>query len=406
MNASDTLLLMFCTLLVWIMTPGLALFYGGLVQSKNVLTTAMHSMSAIMVVTLTWIILGFSLSFGGSHTLIGDLSFFMLNDVNFDVHKDFSETVPFSLIMLFQLTFCTIAVSILTGSVAERMKFIPFLIFMVLWVVFVYSPVAHWVWGGGWIHQLGAIDYAGGTVVHISSGVSGLVLALMLGSRNKQNMKPPHNLMTTLIGGILIWFGWFGFNAGSSLSLNEISLLSLVNTFIASNCGVLGWVILEYVTKQKVTLIGTLSGMLAGLVTITPAAGYVSYTSSIILGIVGGMACYYVITHLKILLNYDDALDAFGLHGVGGIIGAIGTGLFQQHSVNGDIVDGLLFGGGFYPVFVQVVAVVATIAFSVVMTFLIATLIGRFTQLRTSKHEESKGLDHVFHGEHAYNYEV
>lgn len=398
----DTLLLFLCTLLVWLMTPGLALFYGGLVQSKNVLNTSMHSIAAIVVVTFTWVILGFSLSFGGSNLWIGDFSFIGLSNVGFEPNPAFSETVPFALYMLFQLTFCTISVSILTGSVAERMKFGPFIVFMALWVLLVYSPVAHWVWGGGWIHSIGAIDFAGGTVVHISSGVSGLVLALLLGSRKPDNKKPPHNLVITMIGAILVWFGWFGFNTGSALTFDSIAMFAFVNTVLASTAGIAGWNFVEWIMKGKVSLVGTLSGMLAGLVVITPAAGFVTYFGALALGLIGGAICFFAITKIKVLLNYDDALDAFGLHGIGGIVGAIGTGVFQTNAVNPDIANGLLAGGGFIPLLVQIIAVTATILFSAVMTFCIARTISIFTTLRTDDKEELEGLDNVFHGEAAY----
>lgn len=398
----DTLLLFLCTLLVWLMTPGLALFYGGLVQSKNVLNTSMHSIAAIVVVTFTWVILGFSLSFGGSNLWIGDFSFIGLSNVGFEPNPAFSETVPFALYMLFQLTFCTISVSILTGSVAERMKFGPFIVFMALWVLLVYSPVAHWVWGGGWIHSIGAIDFAGGTVVHISSGVSGLVLALLLGSRKPDNKKPPHNLVITMIGAILVWFGWFGFNTGSALTFDSIAMFAFVNTVLASTAGIAGWSFVEWIMKGKVSLVGTLSGMLAGLVVITPAAGFVTYFGALALGLIGGAICFFAITKIKVLLNYDDALDAFGLHGIGGIVGAIGTGVFQTNAVNPDIANGLLAGGGFIPLLVQIIAVTATILFSAVMTFCIARTISIFTTLRTDDKEELEGLDNVFHGEAAY----
>ncbi|MFD2829454.1 ammonium transporter [Corticicoccus populi] len=398
----DTILLFLCTLLVWIMTPGLALFYGGLVQSKNVLNTSMHSISAIVVVTFTWVLVGFSLSFGGSSLWLGDFSFVGLNNVGFEPNVGFSETVPFALFMLFQLTFCTIAVSILTGSVAERMKFGPFLVFMALWVILVYSPVAHWVWGGGWIHSIGAIDFAGGTVVHISSGVSGLVLALLLGSRKPETKNKPHNLVITMIGAILVWFGWFGFNTGSALTFDSIAMSAFVNTVLASTAGIAGWILVERLTTKKVSIFGTLSGMLAGLVVITPAAGFVTYPGAFILGIAGGAICFFAITKLKAMLNYDDALDAFGLHGIGGIVGAIGTGVFQTSAVNPDISNGLLSGGGIMPVVAQIIAVAATIIFSAVMTFLIAKVISIFVTLRTDEKEELEGLDSVIHGEKAY----
>ncbi|MCC4723509.1 ammonium transporter [Salinicoccus sp. RF5] len=400
----DTIFIFLCTLLVWLMTPGLALFYGGLVQSKNVLNTSMHSLAAIVVVTFVWVGLGFSLSFGGSNLFIGDLSYIGLTGVGYEANAAFSETIPFALYMLFQLTFCTIAVSILTGSVAERMKFGPFLLFMALWVILVYSPVAHWVWGGGWIHSIGAIDFAGGTVVHISSGVSGLVLALMLGSRKPDNKKPPHNLVITMVGAILVWFGWFGFNAGSALTFDAIAMSAFTNTVLASTAGIAGWVMVERFTKGKVSLIGTLSGMLAGLVAITPAAGFVTYGGAMALGLLGGAICFFAITKLKVLLNYDDALDAFGLHGIGGIVGAIGTGILQTSAVNPGIADGLLSGGGVTPVMAQLAAVSATILFSAVMTYGIAKGISLFTTLRTDEKEELDGLDVVIHGEKAYEY--
>lgn len=398
----DTILLFLCTLLVWIMTPGLALFYGGLVQSKNVLNTSMHSISAIVVVTFTWVLVGFSFSFGGSNLWLGDFSFAGLNNVGFEPNADFSETIPFALFMLFQLTFCTIAVSILTGSVAERMKFGPFLVFMALWVAFVYSPVAHWVWGEGWIHSIGAIDFAGGTVVHISSGVSGLVLALLLGSRKPEAKNKPHNLVITMIGAILVWFGWFGFNTGSALTFDSIAMSAFVNTVLASTAGIAGWILVERLTTKKVSIFGTLSGMLAGLVVITPAAGFVTYSGAFILGILGGAICFFAITKLKAMLNYDDALDAFGLHGIGGIVGAIGTGVFQNAAIDPSIPNGLLAGGGLMPVVAQIIAVSATIIFSAVMTFLIAKVISIFITLRTDEKEELEGLDNVIHGEKAY----
>ncbi|MFC3419283.1 ammonium transporter [Salinicoccus hispanicus] len=400
----DSIFIFLCTLLVWLMTPGLALFYGGLVQSKNVLNTSMHSLAAIVVVTFAWVAIGFSISFGGSNPFIGDLSYIGLSGVGFEANPAFSETIPFALYMLFQLTFCTIAVSILTGSVAERMKFGPFLVFMALWVVLVYSPVAHWVWGGGWIHAIGAIDFAGGTVVHISSGVSGLVLALMLGSRKPDNKKPPHNLVITMVGAILVWFGWFGFNTGSALTFDAIAMSAFTNTVLASTAGIAGWSIVERFTKGRVSLIGTLSGMLAGLVAITPAAGFVTYGGALALGLLGGAICFFAITNLKAMLNYDDALDAFGLHGIGGIVGAIGTGVLQTSAVNSGIADGLFAGGGFAPLLAQVVAVTATIVFSAVMTYAIAKGISIFVTLRTDEKEELDGLDVVIHGEKAYEY--
>ncbi|MCD8871380.1 ammonium transporter [Staphylococcus gallinarum] len=402
MNLNDTLFLFLCTLLVWLMTPGLSLFYGGLVQSKNVLNTVMQSMSAIVVVTFAWIILGFSLGFGSGNRILGDVTYLGLQHVGFKTQADISPHIPLALFMLFQLMFCTIAVSILSGSIAEKMKFIPYLIFVFLWVILVYSPVAHWVWGGGWIDELGAIDYAGGTVVHITSGVSGLVLAIMIGAGKNFDKRPPHNLIITLIGAILVWVGWYGFNVGSALTFDSIAMTSFVNTVIAASAGALGWSVMEHIMKKTTSLIGMLSGMLAGLVAITPAAGFVGYMSAIIIALIGGICCYFAINYIKVKLKYNDALDAFGIHGIGGVVGAILTGVFQSHKVNESVTNGLAFGGGIETVWVQIVAVVVTIIFSGVLTFVIAKVIGLFSALGTDEVEEAQGLDYVVHGERAY----
>jgi Amt family ammonium transporter len=402
LNLNDTLFLFLCTLLVWLMTPGLSLFYGGLVQSKNVLNTVMQSMSAIVVVTFAWIILGFSLGFGSGNRILGDVTYLGLQHVGFNTQADISPHIPLALFMLFQLMFCTIAVSILSGSIAEKMKFIPYLIFVFLWVILVYSPVAHWVWGGGWIDELGAIDYAGGTVVHITSGVSGLVLAIMIGAGKNFDKRPPHNLIITLIGAILVWVGWYGFNVGSALTFDSIAMTSFVNTVIAASAGALGWSVMEHIMKKTTSLIGMLSGMLAGLVAITPAAGFVGYMSAIIIALIGGICCYFAINYIKVKLKYNDALDAFGIHGIGGVVGAILTGVFQSHKVNESVTNGLAFGGGIETVWVQIVAVVVTIIFSGVLTFVIAKVIGLFSALGTDEVEEAQGLDYVVHGERAY----
>lgn len=402
MNMNDTLFLFLCTLLVWLMTPGLSLFYGGLVQSKNVLNTVMQSISAIVVVTFAWVILGFSLSFGPGNTIIGDFTYLGLKQVGFNTQDDIATHIPIALFMLFQLMFCTIAVSILSGSIAEKMKFIPYLIFVFLWVLLVYSPVAHWVWGGGWIHKLGAIDYAGGTVVHITSGVSGLVLALMIGAGKNFDKRPPHNLIITLVGGIFVWVGWYGFNVGSALTFNDIAMTSFVNTVLAASAGSLGWLLIEYIMKKTTSLIGMLSGMLAGLVAITPSAGFVDYMSAIVIALIGGVSCYFAINYIKVKLKYNDALDAFGIHGIGGIIGAILTGVFQSHKVNDEIVNGLLYGGNLQTVWAQLIAVFVTVVFSGCLTFLIAKGITLFSALGTDKVEEVNGLDYVVHGERAY----
>ena len=404
MNMDDTIFLFLCTLLVWLMTPGLSLFYGGLVQSKNALNTVMQSMAAIVIVTFAWMIIGFSISFDQGNDWLGGLKFLGLNHVGFAISKTISPHVPLALFMLFQMMFCTIAVSILSGSIAEKMRFIPYLIFVGLWVVFIYSPVAHWVWGGGWISKLGAIDYAGGTVVHITSGVSGLILGIMIGVGKKQEKHTPHNLLITLIGGILVWLGWYGFNVGSAFTFDQIAMISFVNTVIAASAGALGWLILEYALKKTTSLLGLLSGALSGLVAITPAAGYVNYLSAMIIAIIGGLGCYVVINLIKVKLQYNDALDAFGIHGVGGVLGAVLTGVFQSHKVNDAIENGLIYTGNFKVIFIQLAAAIATVVFSAIVTYMIARVIKSFTPLATTEEEDKTGLDAIVHGEKAYFY--
>ncbi|WAE40314.1 ammonium transporter [Staphylococcus pasteuri] len=404
MNLNDTMFLFLCTLLVWLMTPGLSLFYGGLVQSKNVLNRVMQSMSAIIIVTFAWAIIGFSLSFSKGNNWIGGLEYFGLNHVGFDISTSIDAHIPLSLFMLFQMMFCTISVSILSGSVAEKMKFIPYLIFVFIWVILVYSPVAHWVWGKGWISQLGALDFAGGTVVHITSGVSGLVLGIMIGIGKKQEKPTPHNLLITLIGGILVWIGWYGFNVGSAFTYDKIAAVTFVNTVIAASAGAFGWLLIEYKLKKTTSLLGLLSGSLSGLVTITPAAGYVSYLSSMFIAIIGGIICYIVINYIKVKLKYNDALDAFGIHGIGGIFGAICTSIFQSNRVNNSIQNGFIYSGDFKILGIQILSVITVIAFSGIMTFLIAKIIRIFTPLATTPTEDRTGLDQLVHGENAYFY--
>lgn len=403
MNMDDTIFLFLCTLLVWLMTPGLSLFYGGLVQSKNALNTVMQSMAAIVIVTFAWMIIGFSISFDQGNDWLGGLKFLGLNHVGFAISKTISPHIPLALFMLFQMMFCTIAVSILSGSIAEKMRFIPYLIFVGLWVVLIYSPVAHWVWGGGWISKLGAIDYAGGTVVHITSGVSGLILGIMIGVGKKQEKHTPHNLLITLIGGILVWLGWYGFNVGSAFTFDQIAMISFVNTVIAASAGALGWLILEYALKKTTSLLGLLSGALSGLVAITPAAGYVNYLSAMIIAIIGGLGCYIVINLIKVKLQYNDALDAFGIHGVGGVLGAVLAGVFQSHKVNDAIENGLIYTGDFKVILIQLTAALATVVFSAIVTYIIARIIKSFTPLATTE-EDKTGLDEIVHGEKAYFY--
>ncbi|CAN7472930.1 ammonium transporter [Peribacillus frigoritolerans] len=401
MQMADSVFMFLATMMVWLMTPGIALFYGGMVKSKNVLNTAMHSYMPLAVISILWVLIGYSLSFSPGNSLLGGLDWVGLKDVGF-APGPYSETIPHSLFMLFQMTFAVLTVSIIAGGIAERMKFSAFLIFTILWSLFVYAPVAHWVWGGGWLAELGTLDFAGGNVVHISSGVAGLVLAIMLGKRKESGDSAPHNLPLTFLGGSLIWFGWYGFNVGSALTINEVAMNVFVNTAVAAAAGIIGWLIVEYMANKKATLLGAVSGAISGLVAITPACGFVTPASSIIIGVIGGAVCFWGVFFLKNKLGYDDALDAFGLHGIGGTWGGIATGLFATTSVNESGANGLFYGD-FNLLWKQLVAIIATYIFVAVVTYIVAKAINLFVPLRVSEEDESMGLDLTLHGEKAYH---
>lgn len=401
MELADSVFMFVSTLLVWIMTPGIALFYGGMVRSKNVLSTAMHSYMPLAVISILWVVIGYSLAFAPGNSIIGGLDWVGLNGVGFEPGP-YSATIPHSLFMLFQMTFAVLTVSIIAGGVAERMKFSAFLIFTILWSLLVYAPVAHWVWGGGWLFKLGALDFAGGNVVHISSGVAGLVLAIMLGKRKETNNSSPHNLPLTFLGASLLWFGWYGFNVGSALTINGVAMNVFVNTAVAAAAGIIGWLIVEKVINKKPTMLGALSGAIAGLVAITPACGFVTPPASIIIGLIGGAVCFWGVYSLKAKLGYDDALDAFGLHGIGGTWGGIATGLFATTSVNEAGANGLFYGDPSL-LLKSLIAIVSTYVFVAVATFIIAKVISLFVSLRVNEEEESVGLDIALHGEKAYH---
>ncbi|MBG9914435.1 ammonium transporter [Bacillus sonorensis] len=401
MQMGDTVFMFFCALLVWLMTPGIALFYGGLVRSKNVLSTVMHSVSSIAIVSVIWILFGYSLAFAPGNPLIGGLDWAGLHGVGFEPNSDYTETIPHTLYMMFQLTFAVLTTAIISGSFAERMRFPAFILFSVLWVVLVYSPVAHWVWGGGWLAELGALDFAGGNVVHISSGVAGLVVAVVLGKRKNISNTAPHNLLLTLLGAALIWFGWFGFNVGSALTLDEVAMTAFINTNTAAAAGVVGWLLVEWLINKKPTMLGAVSGAIAGLVAITPAAGFVTPFASILIGFIGGAVCFWGVFSLKKTFGYDDALDAFGLHGIGGTWGGIATGLFATTSVNSNGADGLFYGD-ISLLGKQLIAICATYLFVAVVTYAIIKVVSIFFKLRATEEEESLGLDLTMHGEKAY----
>jgi Amt family ammonium transporter len=404
-NSGDTAWMLIATALVMLMTPGLAFFYSGMVHSTNVVATIMHSYMKLCVIMLVWVGWGFSLSFGATHGgWIGGFDFLGLSGVG-QAPVDGNATIPYVLFAMYQGMFAVITAAIITGAFAERVRLGPILAFSVLWITLVYAPVAHWVWGGGWIMtELKALDFAGGAVVHINSGVAGLVAALCLGRRvsfinGVENR--PHNLPQMILGAALLWFGWFGFNAGSALAANGLAALAFANTAIAGAAGAVAWFVVESSHRHKITSLGIISGSIAGLVAITPAAGFVTPMASIAIGLGGGLLCYFAVAVVKPKLGYDDSLDAFGIHGVGGIWGAIATGLFATTSVNPAGADGLFYGNASL-LTAQVLSVLAVAAYSAIATYLIIMFVRIFTRIRVSVEEEAKGLDASQHGEVGY----
>ncbi|ACX52969.1 ammonium transporter [Ammonifex degensii KC4] len=404
-DAGDTSWVLVSTALVMLMTPGLAFFYGGMVRRKNALNTLMLSFVALILISVQWVLWGYSLAFGPDHGhLIGGLSWLGLKGVGAEPNPDYAATIPHLAFMAFQMMFAIITVALISGAIVERMRFPAFLAFVLLWSTFVYAPLAHWVWGvGGWIRNLGALDFAGGTVVHISSGVSGLIAALLLGRRRGYGEEPmlPHNLPMTLLGAALLWFGWFGFNAGSALAANDLAASAFVVTNTAAAAAALSWMVVEWLHHGKPTALGVASGCVAGLVAITPASGYVSALPAVIIGLVAGAVCYLAVAVLKPRLGYDDALDVFGVHGIGGTWGALATGLFASKAVNAAGANGLFFGNP-AQLGIQAVGVVATWVFAALATLVILKVVGLLTPLRATYSEEVSGLDITLHGEEAY----
>ena len=399
-KAGDTAWLLISTSLVMLMTPGLALFYGGMVQSKNVLSTFMHSFFALGLVTVQWALIGYSLAFGKSHLgLIGGLDFAFLQGVGMEARG----TVPHLLFMAYQGMFAVITPALIAGAFAERMKFSAYCLFTFAWTTLVYDPLAHWVWAtDGWLAKLGALDFAGGTVVHLSSGLSAWVAACMVGKRLGYPgvRHHPHNITMTVLGAGLLWFGWFGFNAGSSGAADGLAALALVNTHVAAGAGALGWGLIEGRRYGKVTMLGVASGAVAGLVGITPAAGFVTPMGALVIGVLTSGVCYCGVL-LKSRWGYDDALDAFGVHGVGGAFGALATGVFAVKAVNAAGADGLLQGSASLLV-KQLVGIGAAGGYAVLLTWLLLKLISATMGLRVAKDEEREGLDTALHGEAGY----
>ncbi len=400
LNTGDTAWLLVSSALVLLMTPALALFYGGMVRRKNVLSTIMHSMAAIPILSVKWALFGYSLAFGPDHGgLIGGLDYVGLRGVPGTLHG----TVPTLAFCAFQMMFAVITPALISGAFAERMKFSAYIVFILVWSTLVYDPVAHWVWAdGGWLFKLGALDFAGGTVVHLTAGIAALVCALVIGPRLKYpHERPlPHNLTMTLTGAGILWFGWFGFNAGSALASNELAALAFVTTHLGAAGGALGWLAVEWRHRGKPTALGVASGLVAGLVAITPAAGYVAPWAAIVIGFVAAIVCYVAVL-AKYKVGYDDSLDAFGVHGVGGFTGAILTGVFAEKALNSAGSDGALFGNP-HQVVVQLIACAATGIYSGVLTFAILKVIDKTMGLRVEQSDEREGLDSTQHGEDAY----
>ena len=402
-EGSSIAFMVICTGLVFLMTPALAFFYGGLERRKNVISTMMMSVVSLALATVMWFAVGYSLSFSGDGNLIGDLGHAFFQGVS-DSESTRGLTIPDSLFAVFQMMFSIITVGILTGSVAGRMRFKPLLIFIVGWLLLVYYPFAHMVWDEGLLAQWGTIDFAGGDVVHITSGVSGLVLALVVGKRRDFNRLEyrPHNVPFVLLGAGLLWFGWFGFNAGSALAADGLAVHALVTTHLSAAAAMFSWILLEYLKNGKPSLVGASTGLVAGLVAITPGAGFVSTWSAVIIGLLVSPVCFYAIAIVKHKLGYDDALDAFGCHGVGGIFGGIVTGLFTTPELALDPDNiGLIYGNPRL-FLVTIAAIVFTIVWSAGMTFVLMKGISFFMPLRVSDREEVIGLDDTEHGETAY----
>lgn len=401
-DTGDTAWVLISAALVFVMTPGLAFFYGGMVRSKNVLTTIMQSFFIIAMISVEWVILGYAMTFGTDiGGFIGSLDKVGLAGVGLNVLEN--GTIPELAFVAFQCMFAVITPALITGAFAERMRFAAFAVLILLWAIFIYNPMAHWVWGGGFLAELGALDFAGGLVIHILSGVSGLTICILLGKRRGygQFAMLPHNLPMTVLGAALLWFGWFGFNAGSALGANGLAANAFVTTQAAAAAATVSWVLVEWYRNGKPTILGAASGCIAGLVAITPAAGFVKPMPALAIGLIGGIVCYFAVAVLKEKLGYDDSLDAFGVHGIGGTWGSIATGLWATTEVNPAGADGLFYGET-HLLFAQVVSVIVAYALAIVGTYILFKIVSHFMKVRADETEEIAGLDVVEHGERGY----
>ena len=401
-DTGNTAWVLIAAAMVFFMTPGLALFYGGMARSKNVLSTIMQSFFLIGVISVEFMLIGYTLIFGDDvHGIIGSLHKIGLMGTENSIME--GANIPEMAFIAFQCMFAIITPAIMSGSITGRMRFAPFVVFAIIWSILIYNPMAHWVWGGGFLANLGALDFAGGLVIHVLSGVSGLVLCLLLGRRRGYGRMPmlPHHLPMTVLGGAMLWFGWFGFNAGSALGAGPLAANAVLTTQMSAAIGIVGWVLVERYHRGKPTVLGAVSGGVSGLVAITPAAGFVTPVAAIPIGFIGAICCYVAVAILKSKVGYDDSLDAFGIHGVGGMWGAIATGLFATMTVNPDGADGLLYGGNL--LIPQLISLVVAIALAITGTVVIFKVVSYFMDMRVSISAESLGIDISEHGEGAYN---
>jgi len=402
-DTGDTAWMLTSSVLVLMMTiPGLALFYAGMVRKKNILATLAQSFGATCVITVLWMVIGYSIAFTGSGAYIGDFKYVMLAPMGLNAVSALAPTIPESVYMMFQMTFAIITPALIAGALADRMKYSAFLLFMAAWLLLVYCPIAHWVWGGGWLGTMGALDYAGGTVVHLNAGTAGLVAALMLGKRKGLGTEnfAPHNLAYSVIGASLLWVGWFGFNAGSAVTSNVNAGMAMAATQIATAAAALAWMFAEWIIAKKPSVLGMVSGAVAGLVAITPASGFVNASGALWIGLAAGVVCYISAVHVKKIFGYDDALDCWGVHGVGGALGAILTGVFAMKEINpGSAPKGGLLEGNAHQMVLQFIDVGATFAYCAVVTFIILAVLKYTIGIRVSEEVEVEGLDINLHGE-------
>lgn len=401
-NSGDTAFIIICAALVCLMTPGLAFFYGGLVSRKNVLTIMMQSFISMGVVTIIWFCVGFSLAFGPDiGGFIGGFRYIFLNGVGLVPNSSYGATIPFITFFSYQQMFAVITPALITGAFANRVNFKSYLLFLIGWSFLIYIPITHWVWGGGFLQQMGVVDFAGGMVVHASAGLAALASVLFVGKRSISSLqdKEPHNITYVALGVALLWFGWFGFNAGGALAANSIAAIAFVNTNIAAAVAMVTWLILSWVKDKKPSFLAALTGAVAGLATITPAAGYVEPWAAAVIGLAAGIVCYYAV-QLRIMLDLDDALDVLGVHGVGGILGSILVGVFAVKSING--IGGLI-SGDTHQFLIQIVGVLIISLYSFIVTLLILYVVNRFLPVRVTKEEEERGLDISIHHEEAYH---